>query len=143
MEKTLETSFIFLILSLTDSPALVKRSEHFWECPPKYKDYCIRGKCKFVEAVKVPSCICEMGYVGSRCELIDILYLTSERRHIVAISLVAAFVGLVILIIFICLCVHHWRKKHRQPEKSEEAETLEIRPAENNNIAAGNQDTIV
>lgn len=141
--ETLEILFDQHEVNYTDSPALVKRNGHFSVCPTEYKDYCFQGKCRFVVAMNVPSCVCEIGYVGSRCELVDILFLKNERKRIIAASLAAALLGLFILIICLCLCLRHWRKKHRQPEKGEAEEMLETRPAENNNIADGSEDTVV
>ncbi|XP_040183668.1 probetacellulin isoform X2 [Rana temporaria] len=41
---------------------------YFSRCPKSYKHYCVKGKCRFVAALKEPSCRCEKGYTGkSRC----------------------------------------------------------------------------
>lgn len=51
-----------------------------------------------------PPCRCERGYTGSRCERVDIFYLRGDRGQIVIISLIAAIVTLIILVVCACLC---------------------------------------
>ncbi|MGH0132165.1 UNVERIFIED_CONTAM: hypothetical protein FKN15_034871, partial [Acipenser sinensis] len=48
--------------------------------------------------------ICENGYIGSRCELLDFFYQRGDQKQIIIASLIAAMVLLIILIIFICIC---------------------------------------
>ncbi|XP_042321048.1 proheparin-binding EGF-like growth factor [Sceloporus undulatus] len=36
-------------------------------CLRKYRDYCFHGECKYIKALKAPSCICHLGYHGERC----------------------------------------------------------------------------
>ncbi|KAM4709293.1 probetacellulin [Discoglossus pictus] len=96
---------------------------HFSRCPRKYKYYCVKGKCRFVTVEKMPSCACETGYTGSRCEHLDLFYLKGDRGQVVVIGLVAAMVALVILIICICIFSHRCRK-HRRKRKEKEVESL-------------------
>lgn len=51
-----------------------------------------------------PPCRCERGYTGARCERVDIFYLRGDRGQIVIISLIAAIVTLIILVVCACLC---------------------------------------
>ncbi|XP_029455792.1 probetacellulin isoform X1 [Rhinatrema bivittatum] len=111
----------------TDLLEPVKRRGHFSQCPKQYKHYCINGKCRYVVSVKTPSCVCEAGYTGARCERLDLFYLRSDRVQIVVISLIAAMVALVAIIICTCVCYHHCRKR-RKPRKEEETEALEREP---------------
>lgn len=47
---------------------------------------------------------CEQGYTGARCERVDIFYLRGDQGQIVIISLIAAIVTLIILVVCACLC---------------------------------------
>lgn len=55
-------------------------------------------------ASPVPRGRCERGYTGARCERVDIFYLRGDRGQIVIISLIAAIVTLIILVVCTCLC---------------------------------------
>ncbi|XP_075058319.1 probetacellulin [Mixophyes fleayi] len=97
---------------------------HFSRCPKSYRHYCVKGKCRFVSALKEPACICERGYTGSRCEYLDLFYLKEDRGQLVVIGLIVAMVILIIVIICICICSHHCRKAHRRKMKAKEMENL-------------------
>uniref|UniRef100_A0A8C5TWX3 Probetacellulin n=1 Tax=Malurus cyaneus samueli TaxID=2593467 RepID=A0A8C5TWX3_9PASS len=101
----------------------LRRQSHFSRCPDEYQHYCVKGRCRFVVAEKAPACVCEWGYTGARCESVDLFYLRGDQGQIVIISLIAAIVTLIILIVGICLCSHHCRKQRRK-RKAEEMETL-------------------
>lgn len=47
---------------------------------------------------------CETGYIGTRCEYLDLAYHVEERRKIVIACVVAGLVFLIVLIVFICVC---------------------------------------
>ncbi|XP_072261650.1 probetacellulin [Pyxicephalus adspersus] len=96
----------------------------FSRCPKSYRHYCIKGKCRFVAALKEPSCRCEKGYTGKRCEYLDLFYLKEDRGQLVVISLIIAMVALIIAIITICICSHRCRKAHRRKMKAKEMENL-------------------
>ncbi|EOA97327.1 hypothetical protein Anapl_03844 [Anas platyrhynchos] len=66
---------------------------------------------------------CEPGYMGARCELVDIFPLRGDRGQIVVISLIAGIIVLIIFVVCTCFCVHHCRKQRRK-RKEEEMETL-------------------
>lgn len=55
-------------------------------------------------ASPVPRGRCEKGYTGARCERVDLFYLRGDQGQIVIISLIAAIVTLIILVVGICLC---------------------------------------
>uniref|UniRef100_W5N2J0 Probetacellulin n=1 Tax=Lepisosteus oculatus TaxID=7918 RepID=W5N2J0_LEPOC len=105
-----------------------KWSGHFSNCPEEYIDYCIKGKCRFVVDVQQPACICERGYIGHRCELLDFFYQKTEQKQIIIASVIAALVFLILLIIFICCCAHRrklcFKRRKRKEEKTEEIEKL-------------------
>ncbi|XP_064416405.1 probetacellulin isoform X2 [Latimeria chalumnae] len=125
----------------TDANGLAERHGHFSKCPKSYKHYCIKGKCRFVVAEKAPACICEDGYTGSRCEVLDIFYLRGEREQIVVFCLIASMVALIILIILFCICAHHCRKLHMRRKKREVATALEPKTSENRDSLAKSEDT--
>lgn len=81
-----------------------KRRGHFSRCPKQYKHYCIKGRCRFVLAEQTPSCVCDKGYAGARCERIDLFYLRGDRGQILVICLIAVMVIFIILVVSICTC---------------------------------------
>uniref|UniRef100_A0A8C0UEQ3 Probetacellulin n=1 Tax=Cyanistes caeruleus TaxID=156563 RepID=A0A8C0UEQ3_CYACU len=101
----------------------LRRQSHFSRCPEEFQHYCVRGRCRFLVAEQAPACVCERGYTGARCERVDLFYLRGDQGQIVIISLIAAIVTLIILIVGICLCSHHCRRQRRK-RKAEEMETL-------------------
>ncbi|XP_060043851.1 probetacellulin isoform X3 [Erinaceus europaeus] len=66
-----------------------KQKGHFSRCPKPYKHYCINGRCRFVVAEQKPSCVCDDGYAGARCERVDVFYLRGDRGQILVICLIA------------------------------------------------------
>uniref|UniRef100_A0A3Q1MB19 Probetacellulin n=1 Tax=Bos taurus TaxID=9913 RepID=A0A3Q1MB19_BOVIN len=75
-----------------------KRRGHFSRCPKQYKHYCIKGRCRFVVAEQTPSCVCDEGYAGARCERVDLFYLRGDRGQILVICLIAVMVIFIILV---------------------------------------------
>ncbi|KAM4781287.1 probetacellulin isoform 1-T1 [Cyanocitta cristata] len=107
----------------TGNGTQLRRQGHFSRCPEEYQHYCVKGRCRFFVAEQAPACVCERGYTGARCERVDLFYLRGDQGQIVIISLIAAIVTLIILIVGICLCSHHCRRQRRK-RKAEEMETL-------------------
>uniref|UniRef100_A0A8C6HI94 Probetacellulin n=1 Tax=Mus spicilegus TaxID=10103 RepID=A0A8C6HI94_MUSSI len=101
-----------------------KVKTHFSRCPKQYKHYCIHGRCRFVVDEQTPSCICEKGYFGARCEQVDLFYLQQDRGQILVVSLIVVMVVFIILVIGVCTCCHPLRK-HRKKRKEEKMETLD------------------
>ncbi|XP_054342483.1 probetacellulin [Pongo pygmaeus] len=101
-----------------------KRKGHFSRCPKQYKHYCIKGRCRFVVAEQTPSCVCDEGYIGARCERVDLFYLRGDRGQILVICLIAVMVVFIILVIGVCTCCHPLRKHRKRKKKEEEMETL-------------------
>lgn len=56
---------------------------------------------------------CEQGYTGARCERVDIFYLRGDQGQIVIISLIAAIVTLIILVVCACLCSQYVGERGR------------------------------
>ncbi|KAM9331484.1 probetacellulin [Gastrophryne carolinensis] len=112
------------IENCSDTSEAAKWSGHFSRCPRKYKNYCVKGKCRFVTTWKEPSCRCDKGYTGARCNYVDLFYLKEDRGQLVVIILIITMVTFVIAIISVCICSHHCRKAHRRKMKAKEIERL-------------------
>ncbi|XP_015441522.1 probetacellulin [Pteropus alecto] len=91
-----------------------KWNDYFSQCPPKYKQYCLNGRCRFVVALQTPSCLCDDGYAGARCERVDFFYLRGDTGQILVICLTAVMVTLIILVISVCTCCHPLRRKKKE-----------------------------
>ncbi|KAM9087795.1 tomoregulin-1-like [Megaptera novaeangliae] len=109
------------VLTTTTQP---KRRGHFSRCPKQYKHYCIKGRCRFVVAEQTPSCVCDEGYAGARCERVDLFYLRGDRGQILVICLIAVMVIFIILVVGVCTCCHPLWKHRERIKKEEEMETL-------------------
>ncbi|XP_019323006.1 probetacellulin isoform X1 [Panthera pardus] len=101
-----------------------KRKGHFSRCPKQYKHYCIKGRCRFVVAEQTPSCVCDEGYTGARCERVDLFYLRGDRGQILVICLIVVMVIFIILVVGVCTCCHPLRRRRKRRKKEEEMETL-------------------
>ncbi|AWP15427.1 putative protransforming growth factor alpha-like [Scophthalmus maximus] len=77
---------------------------HFSECPEELAHYCVHGECRYVKEQKAPSCRCQHGYIGSRCEYVDLDWRRGEKRQIIIACVIAVLVILILLIIFIGIC---------------------------------------
>ncbi|XP_055967135.1 probetacellulin [Sorex fumeus] len=101
-----------------------KWRDHFSRCPKQYKHYCLKGRCRFLVAEQTPSCVCEEGYAGARCERIDLFYLREDRGQVVVICLIAVMVFFIILVVGVCACCHPLQKRRKRRKKEEEMEAL-------------------
>ncbi|KAM4030555.1 protransforming growth factor alpha-like isoform 1-T3 [Anomaloglossus baeobatrachus] len=80
----------------------------FADCPDTYTHFCFHGTCRFLVSEWTASCICFKGYIGNRCQQMDLLQLTAgDPRSI----LVVAFVALPTLMGSICLAVYLCRRE--------------------------------
>ncbi|KAM9793977.1 probetacellulin isoform 2-T2 [Syngnathus typhle] len=66
---------------------------HFSKCPHELHHYCIHGECRYIKDQKTPSCRCQYGYIGSRCEYVDLDGRIGERKQIIIICVIAALVS--------------------------------------------------
>ncbi|XP_074546822.1 probetacellulin [Halichoeres trimaculatus] len=94
---------------------------HFSKCPEELAHYCVHGDCRYVTEQKTPSCKCLQGYVGSRCEYVDLDWQIAERRYIIVGGVTGGLVLLVLLIVFICFssqrrCRLCWRRRRRRED---------------------------
>lgn len=97
---------------------------HFSQCPEELTYYCIHGECRYIQDQKLPSCRCEHGFIGSRCEYFDLDWWKGEKQEIIIICVVVGLVLLILLILFICMCSNRrcrlrWRRRRRRRRRRE------------------------
>ncbi|XP_029922034.1 probetacellulin [Myripristis murdjan] len=100
--------------AIADSKDTGQWSGHFSKCPKELKHYCIHGSCRYIKEQKLPSCRCEQGFIGSRCEYVDVDGRIGEQRQIIIACVIAGLVFLILLIVFICICSHRRYRLCRQ-----------------------------
>ncbi|XP_037341243.2 probetacellulin isoform X2 [Pungitius pungitius] len=105
----------------TDAGDTGQWNDHFSRCPEELRHYCIHGECRYVKEQKAPSCRCQQGYIGSRCEYLDLDWRIGEKRQIIIACLIAGLVFLILVIVFVCFCSHRrcrwwWRRGRRREE---------------------------
>ncbi|XP_058271999.1 probetacellulin isoform X2 [Hemibagrus wyckioides] len=122
----------------TDLKDIHQWSGHFSKCPDEYLHYCIHGMCRFVQEQNTPTCKCETGYIGARCEYLDLGWLVGEQREIVIISIISGLVILLLIIVFICICAQRlYRKKRRKQKTRDEVERLNTLNTNEASLAIG------
>ncbi|XP_069026087.1 probetacellulin isoform X1 [Embiotoca jacksoni] len=95
---------------------------HFSKCPEELRHYCVHGECRYIKEQKTPSCRCMSGYIGTRCEYVDLDWRIGEKRQIIIACIIAGLVFLILLIVFICVCSHcRCRLCRRRGRRREEA----------------------
>ncbi|XP_030005841.1 probetacellulin [Sphaeramia orbicularis] len=88
----------------TDTLDKEQWDDHFSKCPEELMYYCIHGDCRYIKDQNTPSCRCQRGYIGSRCEYMDLDWLKGDKRQILIICVVTGLVLLILLLVFICIC---------------------------------------
>ncbi|XP_069466841.1 protransforming growth factor alpha-like isoform X3 [Ambystoma mexicanum] len=84
----------------------------FSSCPDLYKHFCFSGTCRYLLSEETPACICFKGYVGSRCESMDLLQILSESPHsIMAVAFAVTILVALSLIISVGLSVYFCKQK--------------------------------
>ncbi|XP_026855166.1 probetacellulin isoform X2 [Electrophorus electricus] len=127
-----------------DEKDIHRQSGHFSKCPQEYEHFCIHGTCQFVQEQNTPACRCESGYIGSRCEYLDLGWLVGDRKHIVIAGVIVGLVFLLLVIVFTCICVHRLKLcgKKRKNGKRDEVERLNtLNPNEASAVPADTSDT--
>ncbi|XP_040914731.1 probetacellulin isoform X1 [Toxotes jaculatrix] len=105
----------------TDTTDTGQWNGHFSKCPDELAHYCVHGECRYIKEQKAPSCRCQRGYIGSRCEYVDLDWRIGEKRQIIIVCIIAGLVFLILLIVFICICSHRryrlcWQRGRRREE---------------------------
>ncbi|KAM6450010.1 probetacellulin isoform 1-T1 [Liasis olivaceus] len=132
--ETKKLSCSYMNGTCTDGTTDLRLSGHFSECPEEYKYFCVKGRCRYVDVVQTPACICERGYTGERCERLDLFYLRGDQGQIVVVSLIAVMVILIVLIACICTCTHYCRKKRRKRKQEETGTYDKLQPIKTDDI---------
>ncbi|XP_071322432.1 probetacellulin [Trachinotus anak] len=115
----------------TDTTDTGQWNGHFSKCPEDLMHYCVHGECRYIKEQKTPSCRCQRGYIGSRCEYVDLDLRIGEKRQIIIVCVIAGLVFLMLLIVFICICSHRryrlcWRRGRRREEPRNGTEKLSM-----------------
>ncbi|XP_073430996.1 protransforming growth factor alpha-like [Dendrobates tinctorius] len=77
----------------------------FADCPDTYTQFCFHGTCRFLVSEWTASCICFTGYVGSRCQQMDLFQvMAGDPRAILVVSFVAVLTLMVTTCLGIYLC---------------------------------------
>uniref|UniRef100_A0A3Q1F8M3 Transmembrane protein with EGF-like and two follistatin-like domains 2a n=1 Tax=Acanthochromis polyacanthus TaxID=80966 RepID=A0A3Q1F8M3_9TELE len=96
----------------TDIPAKEKGSELarglYIPCPDHYKNYCVHGECQFPSILAQPSCSCDTGFRGPKCDIkeYNVLYVVpgSGKLHYVLIaSIIGALQVVIICVVVLCI----------------------------------------
>ncbi|XP_048876232.1 probetacellulin isoform X2 [Brienomyrus brachyistius] len=126
----------------TDQAASPGWGGHFTKCPKDYLHFCIHGQCRFVVEQKSPSCKCEPGFTGIRCEYLLYGSQIDDKNQIIFAGVIAAFILLIILIAIVCICAHrpklYRRKVRKREEGTEAAEKLNMETPAGSGGAAAN-----
>ncbi|TNN55521.1 Probetacellulin [Liparis tanakae] len=116
--------------SANGTESLGHRHGHGDNCTEELTHYCIHGDCRYIREQEAPSCRCQRGYIGSRCEYLDLDWRIGEKRQIVIVCIIAGLVLLILLIVFMCLCSHRrcrlWRRRGRRREEEHRNGTEKI-----------------
>lgn len=97
-------------------------------CLRKYKDYCIHGDCKYMKAVRAPSCVCHAGYHGERCHGLS---LPVENRlstydHTTILAVVAVVLSSVCLLVIVGLLMFRYHRRGGYDVENEEKVKLGV-----------------
>ncbi|XP_015277808.1 PREDICTED: proheparin-binding EGF-like growth factor [Gekko japonicus] len=97
-------------------------------CLRKYKDYCFHGECKYIKALKAPSCVCQQGYQGARCHALSLPVENPSRSydHTTVLAVTAVVLSSLCLIIIGVLLVLRCHKQGVYDVESEEKVKLGI-----------------
>ncbi|XP_053319316.1 proheparin-binding EGF-like growth factor [Spea bombifrons] len=91
-------------------------------CQRKYKDFCFNGECRYIRALKEPSCICQVGYYGERCQAFTLRLEnpSDSYDHTTMLAVVAvALSSFCLLIISSLLAVRYHRRGAYNVENEE------------------------
>ncbi|XP_075697804.1 protransforming growth factor alpha-like [Rhinoderma darwinii] len=75
----------------------------FADCPDTYTHFCFHGTCRFLLSEWTPTCICFKGYIGNRCQKMDLLQvMAGDSRSILVVVLMVVLIGSTYLGIHLC-----------------------------------------
>ncbi|KAH0623040.1 hypothetical protein JD844_030938 [Phrynosoma platyrhinos] len=79
---------------------------HFSACPDSHSQFCFHGTCRFLLHEEKPACICQSGYIGSRCERVDLLAVVAanQKKQTITALVVVSVIACVVLIM-VCVLI--------------------------------------
>ncbi|XP_062398492.1 proheparin-binding EGF-like growth factor [Sardina pilchardus] len=90
-------------------------------CLTTHRDFCIHGQCKFMEDLREPLCICQVGYEGKRCA---VQLMKTEHREVDADDEAYAHTALLVIAVMLSviscsallltICVHYKTQRRFQ-----------------------------
>ncbi|XP_005917384.1 probetacellulin isoform X2 [Haplochromis burtoni] len=92
---------------------------HFSKCPEELEYYCIHGECRYIKDQDAPSCRCQIGYIGSRCEYLNLEVQIQGKQRIIITCAIAGLVLLILLVVFICICSRRRRRLQGDRQREE------------------------
>ncbi|XP_075073138.1 protransforming growth factor alpha-like isoform X1 [Mixophyes fleayi] len=86
----------------------------FAQCPDSYTNYCYHGTCRFLLSEWEASCICSKGYIGTRCQYVDLLQVMAGDPRSFVVVLTVTFFVVLSLIGSACLGIYLCRIKRER-----------------------------
>ncbi|NP_001088773.1 transforming growth factor alpha L homeolog precursor [Xenopus laevis] len=92
---------------LSDPPVAAAVRSHFNDCPDSHSDFCFHGTCRFIVQEDLPACVCQPGFVGTRCEHADLLAVVAanNKKQTITALVVVSIVATAVLI-GTCMLIH-------------------------------------
>ncbi|XP_071493190.1 low-density lipoprotein receptor-related protein 2-like [Diadema antillarum] len=83
---------------------------HFGVCPLAYKYFCLNGgKCTYLKALEKPSCECQIGFAGNRCQFTD-KRITKGINMQTVTAATAGILAPLFLVLVITALLCYWRR---------------------------------
>ncbi|XP_063303558.1 proheparin-binding EGF-like growth factor isoform X2 [Pelobates fuscus] len=91
-------------------------------CQRKYKEFCIHGECRYLKALKTPSCVCQSGYHGERCHALTLPLEKPSHSydHTTVLAIVAVILSSFCLVTISCLLALRYHKRGAYNVENEE-----------------------
>ncbi|XP_075073141.1 protransforming growth factor alpha-like isoform X2 [Mixophyes fleayi] len=103
-----------LILIIAVSISTATSQILFAQCPDSYTNYCYHGTCRFLLSEWEASCICSKGYIGTRCQYVDLLQVMAGDPRSFVVVLTVTFFVVLSLIGSACLGIYLCRIKRER-----------------------------
>ncbi|XP_069475010.1 protransforming growth factor alpha [Ambystoma mexicanum] len=96
----------------SEAPMAAQMRSHFGDCPRSHVAYCFHGSCRFIVQENVAACVCNPGFIGSRCEHADLLAVVAanQKKQTITVLVVVSVVACVLLITA-CVLIHCCRPR--------------------------------
>ncbi|XP_044273405.1 protransforming growth factor alpha isoform X2 [Varanus komodoensis] len=89
-------------------PVAAAVRSHFDKCPDGHAKFCFHGTCRYLVQEEKPTCVCYSGFVGSRCEHVDLLAVVAANHKkqtltlVVVVSVIASVALIVVCVLIFC-----------------------------------------